>query len=92
MKGGIAKTSFSALSPQFESCRFFCYCKFLEILRLSSASPLLFFFRHCWSINKILVKERKTWYDNSNEANNKAGHGRFALTHAPMQETEPPTQ
>lgn len=47
MKGGIAKTSFSALSPQFESCRFFCYCKFLEILRLSSASPLLFFFRHC---------------------------------------------
>ena len=39
MKGGIAKTSFSALSPQFESCRFFCYCKFLEILRFS---PLVF--------------------------------------------------
>ena len=41
---------------------------------------------------KLLVKARKTWYDNSNEANNKAGHGRFALTHAPMQEREPPTQ
>ena len=47
MKGGIAKTSFSALFPLFESCRFFCCCKFLEILRSSSASHLLFFFRHC---------------------------------------------
>ena len=37
---------------------------------------------------KILVKSRKTWYDNNNEANNKAGHGRFAVTHAPMQESE----
>jgi len=38
-------------------------------------------------MKKILVKTSKTWYDNSNEANNKAGHGRFAVTHAPMQET-----
>lgn len=55
MKGGIAKTSFSALFPLFESCRFFCCCKFLEILRSSSASSLSFFFRHCWS--------GKSWMD-----------------------------
>ena len=42
--------------------------------------------------NKLLVKAWKTWYDNSNEANNKAGHGRFAVTHAPMQEIGAPTQ
>ena len=41
---------------------------------------------------KLLVKARKTWYDNSNEANNKAGHGRLQLPHAPMQENRPPTQ
>ncbi len=50
MKRGIAKPSFSALFPQFESCRFFCSYKFLETLCSSSASPLLFFFRHCCTV------------------------------------------
>ncbi len=38
-------------------------------------------------LRKRLVNERKTWYDNSIEANNKAGHGRSEVTHAPMQYT-----
>ena len=35
----------------------------------------------------MLVKAWKMWYDNSIKANNKAGHGRLAVTHAPMQES-----
>ena len=49
--------------------------------RLSAQVEIIFF-----KEKKLLVKAWKTWYDNSNEANSKAGHGRFALTHAPMQE------
>ena len=71
MKGGIAKTSFSALFPLFESCRFFCCCKFLEILRSSSASSLSFFFRHCYSWSKPLLLYLKI---GKSQVMEKAGH------------------
>jgi hypothetical protein len=64
-----------------------------ELARAARRRGLLFPGRkNFYQKNKLLVKESKTWYDNSNEANNKAGHGRLAVTHAPMQETTPPTQ
>ena len=59
-----------------------------ELARAARRRGLLFPGRkNFYQKNKLLVKESKTWYDNSNEANNKAGHGRFAVTHAPMQES-----
>ena len=63
MKGGIAKTSFSALFPQFESCRFFCCCKFLEILRSFTSSPFSFFFRHCRLLTISLANSHRIQYD-----------------------------
>ena len=58
----------SALFTAFESCRFFCRCKFLE--------PLFsLFFRHCCPGKFSLVIQKKKWYTTHGEVDSDAAAG-----------------